>query len=626
MVVDNFWQTEIAAPVLGTLPTFEARPGKVGKPLPGVAADIVDKDGKSLPDGQGGLLVLRRPVPYMLRTVWGDPARYEKYWETIPGLLHVRRHRRARPRRLLRRPRALGRRHERRGPPHRHGRRRGLAPAPPGRRRERGRRAPGRAQGRAHQGIRRPQGERAVRARAHRQPQGPRAPGPRPHRRAARHRPRRVAPEDAVGQDRAAVPARRRRWARIRATSRRWPTDPDGGSRARELIERAPIGIYRTTREGRFLYANAAYARMLGYSSLEEVLALDVPTQVYFDPAARGRILDGVPAPRRAPRVRSPPASGRTAPPSGCASTWPGPRARGRARMEMEGFVDRHLRAKRGEEELRKLSRAVEHSPASVVITDLKGNIEYVNPAFTRVTGYWARGGDRPEPADPQVGRVASSDLRRALWEAITHGREWHGEFHNRRKDGTLYWEFASISPVVDARGTHDALHRGQGGHHRPQASAEAALAKSELYSARSSSTRSTSRRSSRPTARSLFASRFRRAHPRDPPGGRQGPERLRPHPQEDADQVKERIAGVLARGARFEHGRVPRAATRTERGGRCPRSASPSRPRRESRASSSTRETSPNGRSSRRSCASPRRWRRSGGSRAASRTTSTIS
>ncbi len=85
MVVDNFWQTEIAAPVLGTLPTFEARPGKVGKPLPGVFADIVDKDGNSLPDGQGGLLVLRRPLPYMLRTVWGDHARYEKYWQQIPG-------------------------------------------------------------------------------------------------------------------------------------------------------------------------------------------------------------------------------------------------------------------------------------------------------------------------------------------------------------------------------------------------------------------------------------------------------------------------------------------------------------------------------------------------------------
>jgi acetyl-CoA synthetase len=86
MVVDNWWQTEIAGPVLGTLPTFEARPGKVGKPMPGVVADVVDKDGNPLPPGHGGLLVLRRPLPYMLRTVWGDHTRYAKYWEQMPGM------------------------------------------------------------------------------------------------------------------------------------------------------------------------------------------------------------------------------------------------------------------------------------------------------------------------------------------------------------------------------------------------------------------------------------------------------------------------------------------------------------------------------------------------------------
>jgi acetyl-CoA synthetase len=85
MVVDNFWQTEIAGPVLGTLPTFDARPGKVGKPLPGIVADVVDQEGNSLGDNKGGLLVLRRPVPYMLRTVWNDHSRYEKYWQQIPG-------------------------------------------------------------------------------------------------------------------------------------------------------------------------------------------------------------------------------------------------------------------------------------------------------------------------------------------------------------------------------------------------------------------------------------------------------------------------------------------------------------------------------------------------------------
>jgi acetyl-CoA synthetase len=85
MVVDNFWQTEIAGPVLGTLPTFDARPGKVGKPLPGVEAAVVDHTGEKLPDGQGGFLVIKKPVPYMLRTVWNDHPRYEKYWTQIPG-------------------------------------------------------------------------------------------------------------------------------------------------------------------------------------------------------------------------------------------------------------------------------------------------------------------------------------------------------------------------------------------------------------------------------------------------------------------------------------------------------------------------------------------------------------
>ena len=81
LVVDNWWQTEIAAPVLGTLPTFDVRPGKVGKPLPGCEVAIVDAQGEPVPPNTGGLLVIKRPLPYMLRTVWGDHARYERYWQ-----------------------------------------------------------------------------------------------------------------------------------------------------------------------------------------------------------------------------------------------------------------------------------------------------------------------------------------------------------------------------------------------------------------------------------------------------------------------------------------------------------------------------------------------------------------
>ncbi len=84
-VVDNWWQTELGGPALGTPPTMAVRPGKVGVALEGSAADVVDEQGKPVPPGVGGRLVLKRPYPCMLRTVWGDAARYERDWQQIPG-------------------------------------------------------------------------------------------------------------------------------------------------------------------------------------------------------------------------------------------------------------------------------------------------------------------------------------------------------------------------------------------------------------------------------------------------------------------------------------------------------------------------------------------------------------
>ena len=84
-VVDNWWQTELGGPALGTPPTMAVRPGKVGVALEGSDADVVDEQGNPVPPGVGGRLVLKRPYPCMLRTVWGDPARYERDWQQIPG-------------------------------------------------------------------------------------------------------------------------------------------------------------------------------------------------------------------------------------------------------------------------------------------------------------------------------------------------------------------------------------------------------------------------------------------------------------------------------------------------------------------------------------------------------------
>jgi acetyl-CoA synthetase len=84
-ITDNWWQTELGGPALGTPPSMAMRPGKVGVAVPGAEADVLDESGKSAPAGVGGRLVLKRPFPHMLRTVWRDPARYERDWQVIPG-------------------------------------------------------------------------------------------------------------------------------------------------------------------------------------------------------------------------------------------------------------------------------------------------------------------------------------------------------------------------------------------------------------------------------------------------------------------------------------------------------------------------------------------------------------
>jgi len=103
----------------------------------------------------------------------------------------------------------------------------------------------------------------------------------------------------------------------------------------------------------------------------------------------------------------------------------------------------------RVEKRLNLLNRAVEQSPASIVITDPSGNIEYVNPYFEKHTGYSQ---EEVLGGNPKILKSgAQSDaFYKELWETISGGLEWRGEFHNRKKNGTLYWEQASISAVRD--------------------------------------------------------------------------------------------------------------------------------------------------------------------------------
>jgi nitrogen fixation negative regulator NifL len=107
---------------------------------------------------------------------------------------------------------------------------------------------------------------------------------------------------------------------------------------------------------------------------------------------------------------------------------------------------------KQAEKKLRQLSHAVEQSPVSVVITDIKGNIEYVNRKFTEVTGYSLAEIFGKNPRLLKSGEMPVEAYQQ-LWKTISKGGTWSGEFHNRKKNGELYWESASISPIFDDTG-----------------------------------------------------------------------------------------------------------------------------------------------------------------------------
>lgn len=115
--------------------------------------------------------------------------------------------------------------------------------------------------------------------------------------------------------------------------------------------------------------------------------------------------------------------------------------------------IDVDLRERKtAEQELRRLAQAVEQAGEIIVITDTEGIIQYVNPAFEQVTGYAKEEAIGQNPRILKSGRQDQA-FYEELWDTITHGRTWHGRFVNRKKDGSLYTENATISPVRDELG-----------------------------------------------------------------------------------------------------------------------------------------------------------------------------
>lgn len=116
------------------------------------------------------------------------------------------------------------------------------------------------------------------------------------------------------------------------------------------------------------------------------------------------------------------------------------------------GIVRDLTAQKKAEDERRILSRIAEQIPASIIITNTQGNIEYTNPKFSQVTGYTGEEVIGKNPRFLKSGDKSPHEYRR-LWETISSGGEWQGKFHNKKKNGELFWESVSITPLRNAKG-----------------------------------------------------------------------------------------------------------------------------------------------------------------------------
>ncbi len=211
-----------------------------------------------------------------------------------------------------------------------------------------------------------------------------------------------------------------------------------------ELIELAPDGILLGSPEG---LINAANSKMLAITgrTLDNLLGSQItvlfpPDELDEDPFRFDLLKKGDTVIRTRNILRS---DGRIIP------------VEFHSKMMPDGsyqFICQDISARRNSEnELRKLSSAVEQSPVSVLITDTNGNIEYINQKLCEISGYSKEELIGQNPRIWSTNSKSKEELRE-LWDIIKSGRDWKGEFQNKKKNGELYWESATISPIKNEK------------------------------------------------------------------------------------------------------------------------------------------------------------------------------
>lgn len=127
-------------------------------------------------------------------------------------------------------------------------------------------------------------------------------------------------------------------------------------------------------------------------------------------------------------------------------------RFRDSIQLSLNDIYARSQESAQARREIQLLSQAVQQSPVSVIITDARARIEYVNPAFEEITGFTADEVMGQNPSILQSGNTLAGRYR-DMWQSLTGKQSWQGEMQNRRKDGALYWQYLHIAPVLGEQG-----------------------------------------------------------------------------------------------------------------------------------------------------------------------------
>jgi len=218
----------------------------------------------------------------------------------------------------------------------------------------------------------------------------------------------------------------------------------------RILFEQAAVGVAQIeTQTGKFVKINKKYSEIIGYSN-DEIINLDFQTITYLsdledDLNYMEKLKSG--------DIKEFTMEKRLYHKSGNI-IWV--RLSVSKMWKNDEIPDYHIavisdisQQKISEFELKKLSVAVEQSPVTIAITDTKGVIQYVNPSFCKITGYDFNEAIGQNPKVLKSGKM-EDDIYINMWETITSGKTWHGEFINKKKNGEFYFEEAIISPVFD--------------------------------------------------------------------------------------------------------------------------------------------------------------------------------